>query len=116
MLRRQFLGSLAGAAASSGRAPARIARISFAPMEGRFHKFVAMNSYDTAPKGHTYSGTLMRVCTDQGVDVAGALLDRAGKLAGKPCGRRLGRRARERVAVYDGTLYFSDVWFPDRGV
>jgi L-alanine-DL-glutamate epimerase-like enolase superfamily enzyme len=28
----------------------------------------------------------------------------------------LGGAARERVEVYDGTLYFSDVWFPRRGV
>lgn len=46
----------------------------------------------------------------------GALFDLIGKLTGKAAWRLIGESARERVDVYDGTLYFSDVWFRDRGV
>jgi D-galactarolactone cycloisomerase len=137
-----------------------------APIQGRFHKFVAMNSYDTAPKGHTYEGTLLRIQTDQGVEgigpgssdpaaiealklllgadpmavyqleagriinrsprystvlarfrfLDGALFDLIGKLTGNPAWKLIGSSARDRVEVYDGTLYFSDIWFKDRGV
>jgi len=75
MNRRHFLRSLAAAPAAraSARQAARIARLTFTPIEGRFHKFVAMNSYDTAPKGHTYSNTLVRVATDQGVEGVGVM-------------------------------------------
>lgn len=171
MTRRQWLISPVAPAllGSRSRGPARITRITLAPVQGRFHKFVAMNSYDVAPKGHTYMDTLVRVFTDQGVEGAsaaagaashpknlealrtllgadplslyeieagrirgrspqhaavlsrlkwldGPLFDLIGKLTGKPCWKLLGEAARERVEVYDGTLYFSDVWFGDRGV
>jgi D-galactarolactone cycloisomerase len=128
-----------------------------------------MNAYDKAPKGRTYTGTLVRIGTNQAVEGIGtmsypapdaafqqavrgllganpfeiysmeagrvsgrkpafsgllstykhldsALADLLGKLHGKPCWKLLGTAARERVEVYDGTLYFSDIQFPERGV
>ena len=169
MQRRRFLFSMAGAAAS-GYTPvsgARIARITVAPIQGRFHKFVAMNSYDEAPKGHTYENWLVRVLTGEGAEgigvmsgrptaefqsaarkllgadpmsvyrmekgritgraaayddllrrychLDGPLFDLVGKLTGKPCWKLIGEAVRDRVEVYDGTLYFADVWFRDRG-
>ncbi|MCP5111246.1 MAG: hypothetical protein GY953_10460 [bacterium] len=143
--------------------------MTLAPLQGRFHKFVTMNSYDKAPKGHTYAGTLIRVRTSTGVEgvgtmgyarpdaeylssvrklvgadplglyewrdgritgrasqyaevlrryrhLDGPLFDLIGKLTSKPCWQLLGEAVRDRVEVYDGTLYFSDVWFRDRGV
>ena len=180
MTRRIFLSSLAAATAvravarparaPSGAGPAaRITRISLVPIQGRFHKFVAMNSYDTAPKGHTYTNHLIRIATDAGAEGVGAmgyaapdeayraalkgligadplaiftmqdgkvagqapafaslltkyphldgpLLDLLGKFVSKPVWKLLGEAVRDRVEVYDGTLYFSDVWFKDRGV
>src|SRR5207244_2757222 len=32
-----------------------------------------MNAYDIAPKGHTYSNTLLRIATDQGMEGVGVL-------------------------------------------
>ena len=172
MNRRIFLLSVAAPAATlraTRSAPTRITRITLAPIQGRFHKFVTMNAYDTVPKGHTYGNTLVRVATDQGVEgvgvmsysapddaylrairsllgvnpldvysisagrivgraaafralldsyehLDGPLFDLIGKLQGKPCWQLLGDSVRERVEVYDGTLYFSDIWFRDRGV
>ncbi len=178
MDRRRFLNALGAApialsAAASGRAAstsaARITRIRLSTLQGRFQKFVAMNAYDTAPKGYTYEHTLIRIETDQGVEgigagtysiadgtyaaslkpliganpldlykmdggrivgrnpshadllarnrhLDGALYDVIGKLTGKPAWQLIGESAREKVPVYDGTLYFSDVWFRDRGV
>ena len=46
----------------------------------------------------------------------GAMFDLIGKLTGKAAWRLIGDSARDRVETYDGTLYFSDVWFRDRGV
>jgi L-alanine-DL-glutamate epimerase-like enolase superfamily enzyme len=46
----------------------------------------------------------------------GAMFDLIGKLTGKAAWRLIGDSVRERVETYDGTLYFSDVWFRDRGV
>ena len=171
MTRRSFSAALGGLAwgADSG-VKAKITRITLAPMEGRFHRFVAMNAYDRQPKGHTYQSLLIRIQTDQGVEGIGVggyaastpafeeglrgliginpahlyewkdgkivarapgqasflrryrhldsnFFDLLGKLTAKPAWRLLADRpARERVEVYDGTLYFSDVWFPDRGV
>jgi L-alanine-DL-glutamate epimerase-like enolase superfamily enzyme len=46
----------------------------------------------------------------------GALLDLIGKLSGKPCWELLGDGARPQISVYDGTIYFADVWFRDRGI
>jgi D-galactarolactone cycloisomerase len=46
----------------------------------------------------------------------GPLLDLAGKLLHQPVWNLLGDSERDQVEVYDGTLYFSDVWFRDRGV
>ena len=47
--------------------------IALAPVECRFHKFVAMNSYDTAPKGHTYSNTLVCIRTGDGAEGVGVM-------------------------------------------
>ena len=46
----------------------------------------------------------------------GPLFDLIGKLTGKAAWQLMGDSVRERVEVYDGTLYFSDVWFRDRGI
>lgn len=46
----------------------------------------------------------------------GPLCDLIGKLRGVPCWQLFGESVRDRVEVYDGTLYFSDLWFRDRGV
>ena len=46
----------------------------------------------------------------------GPLLDLIGKLQGLPCWKLLGDEVREQVPAYDGTIYFADVWFRDRGV
>ena len=50
---------------SSGATPpkTRITRIRVSMVQGRFHKFVAMNAYDLAPKGHTYENPLIRIET-----------------------------------------------------
>lgn len=171
MKRRAFLFSLAAPVA--GRAvpppPVRITRITFAPIEGRFHKFVAMNSQAARPNAHTYANTLVRIFTDQGVEgvgvmdydqpdaaflqalktlvgtnplelyemksgrvvgrapaharalakyahLDGPLFDLIGKLTGVPCWKLIGDAVRQQIEVYDGTVYFSDVWFKDRGV
>ena len=167
MHRRTFL-ALAAASATSGSAHSKIRSITFAPIECRFHKFVAMNAYDKAPKGHTYSNTLIRILTNEGVEgigvmgytapdpefhqalrgligadpfslyemqngriigrapafapilsryrhLDGPLFDLLGKLTVKPVWQLIGPSARDRVEVYDGTLYFSDIWFSDRG-
>lgn len=167
MNRRLFLAAAAGGALHAAPA-AKIDRIAFAPIEGRFHKFVAMNSYDKVPKGHTYGNTLVRIRATDGVEgigvmgyaapdeafeaalrgligvnpaelyawkdgyitgrapmhaktlrayrhLDGPLFDLLGKLMGKPAWKLLGPAVRDKVAVYDGTLYFSDVWFSDRG-
>jgi L-alanine-DL-glutamate epimerase-like enolase superfamily enzyme len=170
MNRRSFLSALAPAVIRMGQAAsARITRILVAPIDGRFHKFVTMNAYDTAPKGHTYSNHLIRIQTGQGVEgvgvmgyrtpdggfyqalrrlvgvdpltvyrmeggritapmpafadmlqtyafLDGAMFDLIGKLTGKAAWRLIGDSVRDRVETYDGTLYFSDVWFRDRGV
>ncbi len=170
MNRRRFLTSL-GASSTfvTARPAARIKRIALASVDGRFHKFVAMNSYDKAPKGHTYENTLVRVGTDAGVEgvgvmsyagpdtaftdalrgligadpvalyehengritgratahadllrrykhLDGPLLDLIGKLTGRAVWQLIGDGVRDRIEVYDGTLYFSDIWFRDRGV
>lgn len=168
MTRRLCLTLPAASFATAAKPAARITRITLAPIEGRFHKFVAMNSYDTAPKGHTYSNTLVRIATDQGVEgvgvmgyqnpdpaflqalqpllsadphalyqfangritarhpshaallakyrhLDGPLFDLIGKLDSKPAWQLIGDAVRDRIEVYDGTLYFSDIWFRDRG-
>ena len=46
----------------------------------------------------------------------GPLCDLIGKLRGVPCWQLFGESVRDRVEVYDGTLYFSDLWFHERGV
>lgn len=169
MNRRYFLfgAALSLLRAAPGRA-SRITRVVFAPVVGRFHKFVAMNSYDMAPKGRTYTNTLVRIFTRNGPEGVGAisgsvtpellkaakaltgadpralyriedgritgrsqeyapvleahkhldgpLFDLIGKLDGKPCWKLMGEAARQRIEVYDGTLYFSDIWFKERGV
>ena len=168
MNRRHFLLSL-GAAGGAPKASARITKITLSEVQGRFHKFVAMNSYDTAPKGHTYTNTLVRIATDRGVEgvgvmayalpdekfhaalrqligadpsalyqfqggritdraashagllarfkhLDGPLFDLIGKLRGLPCWKLIGKAVRDKTEVYDGTLYFSDIWFRRRGV
>lgn len=170
MNRRRFLASLAAAPAiAAAKSTPRITRIRLSTLQGRFHKFVAMNAYDKVPKGHTYEHTLIRIETDQGVEGIGAgtysladgtyaaslkpliganpldlytmdsgrvtgrnpshadvltknrhldaaLFDIIGKLVNKPAWQLIGDSGRDRVQVYDGTLYFSDVWFRDRGI
>src|SRR5262245_8515682 len=170
MNRRHFLSAMAPAAVRLAQADSvRITGIKVAPIQGRFHKYVTMNAYDTAPKGHTYSNHLIRVQTSQGVEgvgvmgygapddafyralrlfpgadplavyqmesgritgrsqpfadvlrtypcLDGAMFDLIGKLTGKAAWRLIGDSVRDRVETYDGTLYFSDVWFRDRGV
>lgn len=169
MHRRSFLGAMA---ASATRLPAArssaIRSITLAPVECRFHRFVAMNSYDAAPKGHTYTNTLVRIATGEGAEgvgvmeyrnpddtflkaartllgadpltlyqlkderivgrnpafpvlrqyrhLDGPLFDLIGKLTSKPAYQLIGPPVRDRIEVYDGTLYFSDVWFPRVGV
>jgi D-galactarolactone cycloisomerase len=171
MTRRYFFFGLAGAAVAAKAAPrsgARITNIRAVSVQGRFHKFVAMNAYDRAPKGHTYEHALIRIETNQGVEGIGAagysnvtravleemrpligadpmeiyrmeggriiarspafaallakhkyldgpLYDLIGKLSNRPAWQLIGDSVRDRVEVYDGTLYFSDVWFRDRG-
>jgi len=164
-----FIGApLLGPASLSAAPSSRITRIILSPIQGRFHKFVAMNSYDVRPKGHTYENTLVRVQTSAGVEgvgvmdfalpgkvfvtaqqqlvgadpmslyemrdgrivgrsskfktllsryqhLDGPLYDLVGKLTGRPCWQLIGDSVRDRVEVYDGTLYFSDLWFRDRG-
>src|ERR1041384_3482802 len=75
MNRRSFLSALAATAGVPLARPsgARISRITVAPIQGRFHKFVTMNAYDTAPKGHTYSNHLIRVQTNEGVEGIGVM-------------------------------------------
>jgi D-galactarolactone cycloisomerase len=46
----------------------------------------------------------------------GPLLDLIGKLTGNPCWKLLGDGARTEIPAYDGTIYFADIWFRDRGV
>ena len=169
MNRRTFLSALGVSAAAARPAAATIRSITLAPVECRFHKFVAMNSYDKAPKGHTYQNVLVRIATNQGVEgvgvmgyaapdaafhealkqligadplalyemhdgritgraaahsgllsryrhLDGALFDLIGKLTDRAAWRLIGPAVRDRIEVYDGTLYFSDVWFPKRGV
>jgi D-galactarolactone cycloisomerase len=171
MNRRIFLlGCGASAAMTRLRGTGvHINRITLANTEGRFHKFVTMNSHDKAPKGHTYVNTVVRVRTNSGIEGAGVmgyplpdaalvdalktligadpldlyrmesgrivdrnpryaqvlqryrfldgpLFDLIGKLTGKAAWQLLGDSARDRIDVYDGTLYFSDIWFPDLGV
>jgi L-alanine-DL-glutamate epimerase-like enolase superfamily enzyme len=170
MQRRAFLLSLtATPRVWPARSSVKITTITLATIEGRFHRFVAMNSYDKAPKGHTYTNTLVRIATDQGVEgigvmeyaepddqfrsairslvganpleiysmskgcitgrsqahrkllaayphLDGPLFDLIGKLTEKPAWQLIGPAVRDRVEVYDGTLYFSDIWFRDRGV
>jgi len=170
MNRREFVFSLAAASIRiPSFAPIRIQSITLAPITCRFHKFVAMNSYDTAPKGHTYTNTLVRIATDQGIEGVGVMgyatpdatflasakrlvganpsdlytmqdgriMDRAanyadvlaryphldgplcdliGKIESKPVWQLFGTSVRDRVDAYDGTIYFSDVWFKDRGI
>jgi D-galactarolactone cycloisomerase len=46
----------------------------------------------------------------------GPLFDLVGKLTGKAAWQLIGESVKDRVDAYDGTLYFSDIWFQDRGV
>src|SRR5713226_6567751 len=73
MERRHFLLSLAasGITRAAQQPPVKITRITLATIEGRFHKFVAMNSQAARPNGHTYKNTLVRIGTDQGVEGVG---------------------------------------------
>src|SRR5437867_226477 len=75
MDRRHFLLSLAalGVTRAAQRAPVKITRIALATIEGRFHKFVAMNSQAARPGGHTYNNVLVRIGTDQGVEGIGVM-------------------------------------------
>jgi L-alanine-DL-glutamate epimerase-like enolase superfamily enzyme len=78
MNRREFVLSLPALGLSGSAASGtKITRITVAQIQGRFHKFVAMNSYDTAPKGHTYENLLVRIHTDRGVEGVGVMLGAA---------------------------------------
>jgi L-alanine-DL-glutamate epimerase-like enolase superfamily enzyme len=46
----------------------------------------------------------------------GPLYDLIGKLSDRPIWHLIGDSVRERVPIYDSTMYFSDIWFKDRGV
>ncbi len=171
MTRRQFVAGIAASPILRAAKPGavRIESIALAPLLGRFHKYVTMNSYDKEPKGHTYTGTLIRIRTNEGVEGIGtmgyarpddqylatvkrliganplelyemtdgritgrasayegvlgqyqhldsSLFDLIGKITKRPCWQLIGNTVRDRVEVYDGTLYFSDIWFRDRGV
>ena len=73
--RRSFLSALTASASvlrGATQSSARITRIRVSILEGRFHKLVAMNAYDQAPKGRTYTHPLIRIETDQGVEGIGA--------------------------------------------
>src|SRR5215469_7436236 len=73
MKRRHFiLGLSAMPIVATPKSTTRITRIRLATLQGRFHKFVAMNAYDKAPKGYTYEHTLIRIETDQGLEGIGA--------------------------------------------
>src|SRR5882757_6792418 len=73
MNRRTFVLSLAASPLlATSKTAAKIKRIRLSTMQGRFHKFVAMNAYDKAPKGRTYEHTLIRIETDAGVEGIGA--------------------------------------------
>jgi L-alanine-DL-glutamate epimerase-like enolase superfamily enzyme len=45
-----------------------------------------------------------------------AFFDILGKLTGRPLWMLIGNEGTKEVPVYDSTVYFSDVWFRDRGV
>src|SRR4029077_3932760 len=69
--RRAFLSAVttsASALRGASQTSARIPRIRLSNLEGRFHKVVAMNAYDQAPKGGTYSHPLLRIETDQEIE------------------------------------------------
>jgi hypothetical protein len=68
--RREFL---AAGAVSLQAAGDRIRSIAAAPVECRFHKFIAMNSYDPAPKGQTLTNTLVRIRTGDGAEGVGEI-------------------------------------------
>jgi L-alanine-DL-glutamate epimerase-like enolase superfamily enzyme len=73
--RRTFLTALTASASAlrgATQTSVRITRIRVSILEGRFHKLVAMNAYDKAPKGETYTHPLLRIETDQGVEGIGA--------------------------------------------
>ena len=168
--RRQFLASLAiSPLLERSSTTTKITRIKLSTVQGRFHKFVAMNAYDKAPKGYTYEHTLIRIETDQGLEGIGAgtyappdqsyadslkpligvnpldlyqidhgriigrapsfssllqrhrhldgpLYDLIGKLTDRPVWRLMGESVRDSVPLYDGTIYFSDIWFKDVGI
>lgn len=150
----------------------KITRITLCPIEGRFHKFVAMNAGGAGHTGHkpagiTFTNLLIRIATDEGAEgigvgagrndpeyqrslrsliganpleiydmeegsvgnrvpphaatlikyphLDGAFLDLIGKLKGVPCWKLLGTKNQQQIPAYDSTLYFSDIWFRDRG-
>jgi L-alanine-DL-glutamate epimerase-like enolase superfamily enzyme len=56
---------------------------------------------------------------ERGITVKGlehALWDLIGKVTGQPVYELLGGSHRETVEAYDGTLYFCDILYPDRGL
>ena len=75
MDRRAFLAALTASASGvsgASQPSAHITRIRVSTLEGRFHKLVAMNAYDTDAKGETYTHPLLRIETDQGIEGIGA--------------------------------------------
>ena len=85
---------------------ARITRIRLATLQGRFHKFVAMNSYDVAPKGQTYEHTLIRVETDAGVEgiAPGSYWDLRTPAHARELQPLIGLRISDLYAVQDGRV------------
>ena len=95
MNRRHFLFGMAAPAALRGapRKPVKITRIRVAQIQGRFHKFVSMNSFSEAqthtymPHGHPNVTPLLRIETDQGVEGVGVVSSGAfAPAVPPPCG------------------------------
>src|SRR5438094_45907 len=107
MHRRYFLLSITGpfALRAVPRPPVRITRITLCPIEGRFHKFVIMNAYAAEPNAHTYSNTLVRISTDQGMEGIGVMdysaPDDAFRLAAKSL---IGSNPLELYEMNDGRI------------
>lgn len=113
--RRGFLTALATSASAlrgASKTAVRITRIRVSILEGRFHKQVAMNAYDKAPKGATYTHPLLRIETDQGVEGIGAgtyrmnLDDYVAELQ-----RLIGKNPLELYEMTGGKVVRPSQWF-----
>ncbi len=45
-----------------------------------------------------------------------AFFDLYGKISNKPAWAFIGNEGKPQTSIYDGTVYFADVWFSDRGL